>query len=79
MGYDLPTRTVSWDAAAHAEDYQLERMYLGDPDWTVVYEGADTSVVNDPVTPGTWYYRCRGQNANGYGDWSDELQVLMPV
>ena len=78
MGYDLPTRTVSWDPAAYAEDYQLERKFHTDPDWTVVYEGADTSVVNDPVTPGTWYYRCRGQNENGYGTWSDELMVLMP-
>ena len=79
MGYDLPTRTVSWDTAPYAEDYQLERKYSSDPDWTVVYEGADTSVVNDPVTAGTWYYRCRGQNENGYGTWSDELTVIMPV
>jgi hypothetical protein len=78
MAYDYPTRTVSWDAAAHADDYQLERKFDTDPDWTVVYEGADTSVVDDPVTPGTWYYRCRGQNANGYGEWSDELTVIMP-
>jgi len=79
MGYDYGTHTVSWDAAAHAEDYQLERKFHSDPDWTVVYEGADTSVVNDPVTPGQWFFRCRGQNENGYGDWSDELMVLMPV
>jgi len=79
MGYDVPTRTVSWSVAAYADDYQLERKYYTDPDWTVVYEGADTSVVNDPVTAGTWYYRCRGQNTNGYGTWSDELMVLMPV
>jgi len=78
MAYDLPTRTVSWDTAAYAEDYQLERMFHSDPDWTVVYEGADTSVVNDPVTPGQWFFCCRGQNENGYGDWSDELEVLMP-
>ncbi|MHA1342220.1 MAG: hypothetical protein ACTSO2_19790 [Promethearchaeota archaeon] len=79
MGYDMPTRTVSWDTAPHAEDYQLERKFHSDPDWTVVYEGADTSVVNDPVTPGMWYFRCRGQNANGYGEWSDELEVIMPT
>ena len=79
MAWDLPTKTVSWDAAAHADSYQLERKFSSDPDWLVVYEGADTSVVNDPVTAGTWLYRCRAQNAEGYGSWSDELIVLMPV
>ena len=78
MGYDMPTHTVSWDVAPKADSYQLERKFHTDPDWTVVYEGADTSVVNDPVTPGLWYFRCRAQNAEGYGTWSDELEVLMP-
>ena len=79
MGWDSPTHTVSWDAAAHADTYQLERKFHTDPDWTVVYEGADTSVVNVPLSSGTWLYRCRGHNAEGYGSWSDELMVLMPV
>ncbi len=78
MGYDLPTNTVSWDADFYSDTYQLERKFHTDPDWTVVYEGADTSVV-DVLTTGTWLYRCRGQNENGYGDWSDELLALIPV
>ena len=79
MAYDLPTRTVSWDAEFYSDTYQLERKFHTDPEWTVVYEGADTSVVNDPVTPGVWYFRCRGHNEEGYGSWSDELTVIMPT
>jgi hypothetical protein len=79
MGYDYGTNTVSWDAAPNADTYQLERKYYTDPEWTVVYEGADTSVVDVPPGSGTWLYRCRGQNGEGYGSWSDELMVIMPV
>jgi len=79
MGYDLPTRTVSWDPAPYAEDYQLERKFHSAPDWAVVYEGADTSVADTPPDPGMWYYRCRGPNTNGYGACSDELTVILPV
>ena len=79
MGYDLPTNTVSWDADFYSDTYQLERKFHTDPDWTVVYEGADTSVVDDPPSPGMWYFRCRGHNDEGYGNWSDELEVLMPT
>ena len=79
MGYDMPTNTVGWDAAPNADTYQLERKFHTDPDWTVVYEDAATSVVDVPPDPGTWLYRCRGYNADGYGTWSDELTVLMPT
>jgi hypothetical protein len=79
MGYDYGTNTVSWDAAPNADTYQLERKYHTDPEWTVVYEGADTSVVDVPPGSGSWLYRCRGLNGEGYGSWSDELMVIMPV
>ena len=79
MAYELSTHTVSWDAAPNADDYQLERKYHTDTEWIVVYEGEDLSVVDEPPTSGTWDYRCRGQNDEGYGIWSDELIVIIPV
>ena len=78
MLWDLPTTTVSWDAAPYADSYQLERKFNTDPDWAIVYEGEAASAVDAPPSPGTWLYRCRGLNSAGYGAWSDELTVLMP-
>jgi len=78
MDYDLPTTTISWSAASGATDYQLERKFSTDPDWTVTFEGANLSVL-DVLTTGAWLYRCRGQNTEGYGAWSDELIVIIPI
>jgi hypothetical protein len=74
----MPTNTVSWDAAPYAVSYKLERKYYTDSDWAVVYEGAATSAADTPASPGTWLYRCRGLNSEGYGLWSDELTVIIP-
>jgi len=78
MDYDMPADTVSWDPAMRATDYKLERMDGAGPDWNIVYEGADTSVVDGPLSPGSYTYRCRAHNAEGYGVWSDVLLVLIP-
>ena len=79
LAYDMPASTASWDALQFADDYQLEfKPSAAGAEWEVVYEGAGRSFVHDPGS-GTWYYRCRGNNAEGYGDWSDELIVLIPV
>jgi hypothetical protein len=78
LAYDVPTKTADWDALQFAVDYQLEyRPHTEGSEWMTAWEGAGTSTVHDPGA-GSWYYRCRGNNAEGYGDWSDELEVILP-
>jgi len=79
LAYDTPTHTLSWDAAPKADVYQAEyKSTTPGFDWAVIYEGAELSCVHDPGS-GSWNYRCRGHNDEGYGDWSDELLVIIPV
>jgi len=79
LAYDTPTTTLSWNMAPRAEDYQAEfRNPAPGFDWSVCYEGAATSTVHNPG-PGGWLYRCRAQNEEGYGEWSDELTVIIPT
>jgi len=79
LAYDFPAKKLTWDELKYAEDYQLE--FKPDSEskaWAVIYEGTETSYVQDPGA-GTWLYRCRGHNESGYGDWSDELkEIILP-
>ena len=79
LAYDIPTFMLSWSAAPKAEDYQAEDKN-SEPgfDWSVCYEGTELSCLHNPGS-GSWNYRCRGHNEVGYGDWSDEILVLIPV
>ena len=79
LAYDIPTTTASWDALQFADDYQLQfKPPASGAEWEIAYEGADTSTVFDPGLP-AFTLRCRGHNAQGYGDWSDELNVIIPT
>ncbi len=76
MAYDLPTFTVSWDAAPNTIDYQLEfKPQTELVHWDLIWEGLATSQFFNPGV-GSWHFRCRGHNDQGYGDWSDVL--LLP-
>jgi len=79
LAYDIPTTTASWDSLQFAVDYQLQYKpaQIG-AEWEVVYEGVDTSTVFAPGVD-AFTLRCRGHNSEGYGDWSDELNVIIPV
>jgi hypothetical protein len=78
MNYEYATNTMSWSASPRSDDYELERKLYSESEWIAVYSGADTSTVNIPPSSGTWLYRCRGHNDQGYGIWSDEYQVIIP-
>ena len=71
--------TVSWLAADLADTYVLEEDDNADfSSPTVVYEGADTwwSVPSPGKTSGaSYYYRVRGHNQWGYGDYSNTESV----
>ena len=79
LGYNIGTHTVSWGTSTRAKDYQLKFKNASPGfNWAVCYEGADLSCVHDPGS-GSWNYRCRGHNEDGYGNWSNELNVIIPV
>jgi hypothetical protein len=75
LSYDAASRKANWDALPSALDYQLEsKLNDGSSAWALAWEGTGTSHEYDPGA-GDWLFRCRGHNEEGYGDWSDELNV----
>jgi len=64
--------TVSWPAAARAEEYLLERSDDGGLAWTGIYTGADASF-NDTVEDGLYMYRVQAWNLGGNSDWQEGL------
>jgi hypothetical protein len=71
---------VSWSPAGLADTYVLEED--GDAGFsspTIVYNGASTywSVPDPGRAPGTYYYRVRGHNQWGYGDYSNVQAVTV--
>lgn len=76
LSYDMPSGALSWDEPASPDPidkYELERSTDGD-NWTVVYEGAATEA-QVPLLAGENYFRCHAHNKNGWGDWSDTLEL----
>jgi len=76
LNYTSGTGAFSWDAVTGATSYQLSYRATGGTEWQVGYAGPDTSVVFDPGAGG-WEFRVRARNANGYGDWSAEISVVI--
>jgi uncharacterized repeat protein (TIGR01451 family) len=80
-GYDRDY-TVSWSYDdAHPENtepdtYTLqEATEVGPYNWTTVYEGPNTSVGFSGKPGGHYYYRVRGNNEFGPGEWSNVEDV----
>lgn len=79
MVYDLTAHTLSWDAAPKADDYQFQfKPTTSGAKWEIAYEGTDNHCIFDPGLS-AFTLRCRGHNAEGYGGWSDELNVIVPT
>ena len=76
--YDMATNKLYWEPAAYATSYEAQYKSFSptgpNPDWSVIYTGADLSVIYSPGV-GEWLFRVRGININGNGEWSDELAV----
>jgi hypothetical protein len=75
--------TVNWPPTELAQTYSLEEdedVAFSSP--TIVYSGAGTfwSVPSPGKTAGTYYYRVRGHNTWGYGEYSniEAVTVLLP-
>jgi hypothetical protein len=70
--------TVVWSYGGTYPDetepdtYTLQEATQADlSDWTTVYEGANTSFAVSDQPGGTYYYRVRGSNTYGPGEWSE--------
>ncbi len=64
----------TWDSAAGSTSYQLALKHIAAPDWEEAYSGPNNYIDFTPG-PGRWIFRVRARNANGYGEWSDELTL----
>ena len=76
LGYDSGNSIVSWDVPQSPEPidkYELERS-VDESNWLVVYDGAANEALV-PLLSGANYFRCRAHNKNGWGSWSDTLEV----
>ncbi len=73
LRYDIALTKLKWSVAANSEVYTLEmkRNAIGF-DWTQIYNGAANEFVYTPDI-GIWLFRCRGENTEGFGAWSDEI------
>ena len=74
--YNTGTSMLNWDVPLSPEPidkYELERSTDGD-NWAQVYQGAENEALV-PLLAGENYFRCRAHNKNGWGTWSDTLEV----
>lgn len=70
--------SITWDPVEGATSYQVVLKPIGGLDWLEIYNGVDTDLYHaDPV--GTYLVKARARNANGYGDWSAELQYTIEI
>jgi len=68
--------TVSWSAAARADDYELQEKWEAQDRFTA-YLGSATSVDLTNRPAGQYTYRCQGRNSWGQGVWSNEVTVVV--
>lgn len=73
------TYSITWSVSARATSYTLQEdssAAFGNP--TVVYEGTTQSWTATNKSPGTHYYRVRGNGPTGQGGWSNVQAVTVP-
>ena len=77
--YDNITSEFIWDAVATATSYQCAMQDASVPgaDWNEIYNGPEPRFPW-PSVEGHWNVKVRARNANGFGDWSNEISILVP-
>lgn len=80
LTYFIPTHIANWDPAINSDSYQLEYKSSTPAGpiliWMLAYSGVESETIFNPGIGG-WVFRARGVNDNGYGDWSDEFEVVI--
>lgn len=78
LSYDPAVPQILWDPVVGATSYQVVLMALTSPDeWLEIYTGTDT-ILYHADAPGGYKVKVRARDANGYGDWSSELEYTVP-
>lgn len=73
LRFFFPDKKFSWEMVENASSYQLMASTDGE-NFFELYAGQDLEFVYIPVQNGYMWYKCRGRNQNGYGDFSETLQ-----
>lgn len=74
LRFDSGVGRFDWDAVEKATSYQLVYRSAGGGDWAIAYSGDETSAAFDPGS-GAWDFKVRARNANGYGEFSEEIRI----
>ena len=74
---DVTTVSISWTKVSGtiADRYQLERADSENGPWTVLSDNITEGTYQDTGLSGTYYYRVRGSNRNGWGNYSDTVEA----
>ncbi len=76
LNYDLVGTKLKWDIAVGADTYELQKKIdMPAASFDTIYVGTDNEFVYTPPA-GVWVFRCRGENAEGSGAWSNEFQWI---
>ncbi len=74
LRYDSEAARFDRDSVEKATSYQLVYRSAGGGDWAIAYSGDETSAEVDPGA-GAWVFKVRARSANGYGDFSEEIEI----
>jgi hypothetical protein len=74
LNYNSATKAISWTAVENATSYQVQ-ISSDSVDFNEIYAGAANSFVYSTPITNLVYLQCRARNANGYGKWSEVVEV----
>ena len=75
LNYNSATKIVSWLIVENATSYQVQ-ISSDSENFSEIYAGAANSFVYSIPITSKKYIQCRARNANGYGKWSEMLEVM---
>lgn len=79
LSYSNSEHKLIWNPSDTATSYQIVYKASGtNNDFEEVYNGDMTEVIFTPAA-GAWTFKIRARNANGYSDWSLNLEVNIAV
>ena len=80
LTYKIEEKLFIWEMAENAEKYELQYKtkdpYGPVPKFTTIYNDVKNEV-SFPLEGGEYVARCRGENGEGYGAWSDEYEFAL--
>ena len=75
LNYNSSTKTISWLNIENATSYQVQ-ISSDSENFSEIYTGAANSFVYSTPITSKKYIQCRARNANGYGKWSEVVEVM---